>query len=343
MKKFLMIASAAAMAVTMPAIAKPGNGNGGGNGGGQAAQGGGKHARGGGGGNGAAHASKPAKANGNAAKASNGGMRQAQRVEGRAFKGVERSARAQNKATERRFKAETRQAQRVERQRFDDDRFDTRRFEDRTFRTQTAFAGNRPDCPPGLAAKNNGCLPPGQAMKLGVGQRFQQDWFRNSALPYDYRNLLADNDRYYYRYDDNGYIYRVDRESDLVAGLIPLLGGGFQVGQVLPMGYDAYNVPLQYRSTYFDTDDLYYRFGDNAIYQVDPQTRMVENVVALLTGQNFNVGQQMPMGYDMYNVPYQYRDTYYDTAQYNYRYADGYIYQVDPTTQIIQSVIQALI
>jgi hypothetical protein len=86
-----------------------------------------------------------------------------------------------------------------------------------------------------------------------------------------------------------------------------------------------------------------YRFGDNAIYQVDPQTRMIESVVALLTGQNFNVGQQMPTGYDMYNVPLQYRDQYYDNDQYNYRYADGNIYQIDPTTQIVQAVIQALI
>jgi len=155
--------------------------------------------------------------------------------------------------------------------------------------------------------------------------------------------MLSDNDRYYYRYDNNGYIYRVDRTNDMVAGLIPLLGGGFQVGQVLPAGYDVYNVPLQYRDQYFDNNDLMYRFGDNAIYQVDPETRMIQSVVALLTGQNFNVGQRMPMGYDMYNVPTQYRDQYYDTDQYNYRYADGNIYRIDPTTQIVQAVIRALI
>lgn len=38
-----------------------------------------------------------------------------------------------------------------------------------------AFAGNGngkhgAGCPPGLAKKNNGCLPPGQAKKLAVGQ-----------------------------------------------------------------------------------------------------------------------------------------------------------------------------
>jgi hypothetical protein len=28
--------------------------------------------------------------------------------------------------------------------------------------------GNRPDCPPGLAKKDNGCMPPGQAKKQGA-------------------------------------------------------------------------------------------------------------------------------------------------------------------------------
>jgi hypothetical protein len=32
-----------------------------------------------------------------------------------------------------------------------------------------------PGCPPGLAKKNNGCLPPGQAKKLAVGQRLPGD------------------------------------------------------------------------------------------------------------------------------------------------------------------------
>jgi hypothetical protein len=237
---------------------------------------------------------------------------------------------------DRQLKAQNRQAERVQRDRFDDNG-------SRDVRGQSAFAASRSDCPPGLAKKDNGCMPPGQARKMDVGQRFQSDWLRNTSLPYDYRNLLSDNDRYFYRYDQNGYIYRVDRDTSLVSGLIPLLGGGFQVGQVLPAGYDVYNVPLQYRDTYFDNNDLMYRFGDNAIYQVDPQTRLIQNVVALLTGDNFNVGQRMPMGYDMYNVPLQYRDQYYDTNESLYRYADGNIYQVDPTTQIVQAVIRALI
>jgi patatin-like phospholipase/acyl hydrolase len=51
----------------------------------------------------------------------------------------------------------------------------------------------------------------------------------------------------------------------------------------------------------------------------------------------------MPPGYDVYNVPYAYQDRYYDTPDANYRYADGYVYQVDPTTQLIQAAIELLI
>ena len=51
----------------------------------------------------------------------------------------------------------------------------------------------------------------------------------------------------------------------------------------------------------------------------------------MLTGHTFGVGQMLPMGYDAYNVPFAYRDRYYDSDRAMYRYADGHIYQVDPT------------
>jgi hypothetical protein len=50
----------------------------------------------------------------------------------------------------------------------------------------------------------------------------------------------------------------------------------------------------------------------------------------------------LPVGYDAYNVPMAYRGQYYDTPGASYRYADGYIYQVDPTTRLIQAVIDAI-
>ena len=37
-------------------------------------------------------------------------------------------------------------------------------------------------CPPGLAKKNNGCMPPGQAKKLYAGQRFASQLWRPLRL-----------------------------------------------------------------------------------------------------------------------------------------------------------------
>ena len=51
-----------------------------------------------------------------------------------------------------------------------------------------------------------------------------------------------------------------------------------------------------------------------AIYQVNPSTGLIQGIAALLTGQSACVGQPLPMGYGIYNVPFDYRDRYYDTA-----------------------------
>ena len=120
---------------------------------------------------------------------------------------------------------------------------------------------------------------------------------------------------------------------------------GYAVGYPAPMAYAGYDysVPDYYDDLYYDQQGYDYRYANNGIYQVDSSTQMVAALVALVTGQNFGVGQQMPMGYDAYNVPMDYRDRYYDTDQYNYRYADGQIYQVDPQTQMIRSVIDAIV
>ena len=63
---------------------------------------------------------------------------------------------------------------------------------------------------------------------------------------------------------------------------------------------------------------------------------------ALLTGDNFAVGRPMPVGYDVYNVPYPYRAQYYDTPDAAYRYSDGYVYQIDPETRLIAAAIELL-
>jgi hypothetical protein len=218
-----------------------------------------------------------------------------------------------------------------------DDR-DRRNVEDRV-----RFLASGPRCPPGLAKKHNGCLPPCQAKKLfRVGDRLEPAWFSASAFPTRYRNFYSDTADSYYRYDDWGRIYRVDSGSNQISGLIPLLGGGFAVGQPLPAGYDIYNVPYQYRTLYPDSGDTLYRYGDNAIYGVDPKSGMIESIVALLTG-DLSVGQPLPAGYDVYNLPIDYRDRYADNDDSLYRYADGNIYQVDAKTQIIEAIVEMLV
>lgn len=322
MKKLILMASAAAMAVAMPALAQ---GNGKGNGGGKPEAG---------------QSENRGNGNGKGAKSN---------------RGDEREARSAGRSDRREFRAERddddddrREVRRVARTRDnDDDRWDRDDDDDnndRWDRGDRRMVGNGQFCPPGLAKKGNGCLPPGQAKKIFArGERLNSEWYDRYNVPASHRDMYSDNSDSYYRYDDGGYIYRVNRQSNLVSGLIPLLGGGFSVGQLMPLGFGAYNVPMQYRDTYYDSDESYYRYGDNAIYQVDPKTQMIQSVVALLTGDTLGIGQTLPGNYDAYNLPVDYRDQYYDNNQSIYRYADGNIYQADAKTQIIQAVISALI
>jgi hypothetical protein len=328
MRKLILLAGTAALALAVPAAADKG-GKGGGHG-----QGGGKPAkaeRGGGhgGGHQALRGPKPHKAERHSFRAE-----RPDKSERRAFRGEprDRAGRKDIRRAERRGDGFVRRA--VE------DRRDWRRGE--VFRAEPRFAGYGRDCAPGLAKKGNGCLPPGQAKKhFARGQRIERDWFQGSSLPLAYRSFYQDTPEYYYSYDDDGYIYRADRGSDLISAIIPLFGGGFGIGQPLPAGYDVYNVPMQYRDTWYDNDDSLYRYGDNAIYRVDSQSGMIEGIVALLAG-DLNVGQELPDGYDAYNLPLDYRDQYQDGDDYLYRYGDGNIYQVDAKTQIIQAIVEML-
>jgi hypothetical protein len=188
-------------------------------------------------------------------------------------------------------------------------------------------------CPPGLAKKNNGCMPPGLARQQaqGLAQAQAQNWYSN-WWSYPQASSLS--------YDD-GYLYRLGQNGS-IAGYIPLLGGALWPGQQWPAGYEANPVP-DYHIDYFGLgQDLDYRYADGAIYGVDPQNDAIRQVIALVTGDDFTVGQRIPSGYDVYNVPYEYRDQYFDTAESMYRYSDGYVYQVDPTTQLIQAAIQLI-
>jgi len=110
----------------------------------------------------------------------------------------------------------------------------------------------------------------------GIGQLMPSSYGYYN-VPFAYRSYFNDDDDYYYRYAP-GSIYRVDRDTSLVSAVVALLTNGLSVGQPLPIGYSAYNVPLAYRSTYYDTPDAWYRYDNGYIYAVDPDTRMVRSV-----------------------------------------------------------------
>ena len=84
----------------------------------------------------------------------------------------------------------------------------------------------RGSCPPGLARKGNGCMPPGQAKKAyNVGDRYRRNfgslWGYNQ-IPVDLRDRydLDDDYRYYY---NQGYLYQVDPTTLVVRQVISAL------------------------------------------------------------------------------------------------------------------------
>jgi len=81
-------------------------------------------------------------------------------------------------------------------------------------------------CPPGLAKKNNGCLPPGQAKKLyNVGQRLPygyNSYTPYNQIPYDLRDRYDLDDDYRYIYRD-AYLYQVDPKTMIVQQVLQAL------------------------------------------------------------------------------------------------------------------------
>lgn len=360
MRKLLLTAGVLAMSVATASVAKPGENRGGGaraeqsQGRGHGGQGGRAENRRGGGDR--AHrggerremrvAQRENRRENRAERRENRGEQRAERREDRRERRVERRedrrefrAERRDNRIERRDDRRERREVRAERR---DDRFDRRvdRAQRRAERRAVVLRDAREiqrlrfdrgiglidGCPPGLARRNNGCMPPGQ-----LRQR-QRAWYNNWwDTPVNAGNLV---------YDD-GYLYRL-APSGAVAGFAPLLGGALWPGQTWPTQYSAYDVP-DYYVDYYGFDDPYdYRLADGVIYGLDPQTQAIQSVLALVTDNDWQIGQRMPDGYGVYNVPYAYRDQYFDTADSWYRYDDGYVYQVDPTTQLIQAAIQLI-
>ena len=78
-------------------------------------------------------------------------------------------------------------------------------------------------CPPGLAKKGTGCLPPGQFKKMyGVGQRWPTNYgypWTYNQIPSDLRTRYAFDPNYRYYYGD-GYVYRVDPRTMLISQVV---------------------------------------------------------------------------------------------------------------------------
>ncbi len=181
-------------------------------------------------------------------------------------------------------------------------------------------------CPPGLARKRDGCTPP----RLANNDRNDDFW----------NNMWGrrDDSRYYYR---DGYLMRYRENS--ILDYVPLLSGALSVGSVFPSEYRSYPVSDYYAGYYGENNDDYvYRYADGVIYALDPESYAISEVAGLLTGDDFTIGEPLPRGYEVYNVPYRYRDRYVDSSDQIYRYSDGYVYRVDPQTQLIQAAIQLL-
>ncbi|NTZ42218.1 hypothetical protein G7A66_03735 [Altererythrobacter sp. SALINAS58] len=182
-------------------------------------------------------------------------------------------------------------------------------------------------CPPGLARKNNGCLPPGQE---------KQRFLSYGADYFGYRNL--EDGRYRY---GNGYLYRFSDSGGLL-GYIPLLGGALSIGRIWPQSYQRNQVPDYFTEYYNLGPPRNYGYAGDVIYRLNPQSSAITSIAALLTGDEFNVGEIAPSGYDIYNVPGAYRERYRDTPDADYRYSDGYVYEIDPATRIVRAAIELL-
>lgn len=81
----------------------------------------------------------------------------------------------------------------------------------------------RKSCPPGLAKKNNGCLPPGLAKKYGTGDTLPSD-IKAADLPERLLKLLADpgKGRKYVQVDDE--VLLIAEGTQLILDMIDLAG-----------------------------------------------------------------------------------------------------------------------
>ncbi len=83
--------------------------------------------------------------------------------------------------------------------------------------------GKRHGCPPGLAKKHNGCLPPGQAWRIGQRAPWNSDRYVDyNNLPSYYRDRYPDTSGQRYYYEGNR-VYTVDPATRLIRSIINIL------------------------------------------------------------------------------------------------------------------------
>ena len=74
-------------------------------------------------------------------------------------------------------------------------------------------------------------------------------------------------------------MYRVDRDDDLISGLIPLFGAAL-IGQPLEPNYmNSFYQPSYYSAFYPNSPYDCHRYGYGYVYETDCMTGMVEDVI----------------------------------------------------------------
>ncbi len=116
------------------------------------------------------------------------------------------------------------------------------------------------------------------------------------------------------------------------------------LGAALPAAIGAQMLDGPFRQWYQDNDQYIFRNDGDYIYRVNRQGGLVD---ALFPFQSrdysyYDVGSAYPADYNFYNVPQQYQSFYADGNDYNYRYGDGAIYQVDRSNNMISSIVALL-
>jgi len=127
-----------------------------------------------------------------------------------------------------------------------------------------------------------------------------------------------------------------------VVGYVPLLGGGLAVGQPWPGSYKPVPLPAYVTRYYGLGGEGAWRYYDRTIYRMKPDGSTISGVAAILLGAPIRIGQTMPSGHDVYNLPAAWRDQYRDGPEALYRYSDGYIYQLDPASRRVRAAIELL-